>query len=99
MIKAIINGVINLIMSLVGIITSPIDLIISQSLPDLGTSINSLNIVFNRISDVIGWCIDLTGLSSTAIQLIITYYTFKLTVPILFSSIKAAIKWYDKLKL
>lgn len=99
MIKALINGIMKLIMSLVTVITAPIDLIIQGALPDLSNALSSFGNVLNTISDVIGWCVDLTGISSTAISLIITYYVFKLTTPILFSSIKAAIKWYRTLKL
>lgn len=99
MIKAIINGVMKLIMSLVTVLTAPIDLIISNALPDLSNALSSFANVLNLIGDTMGWVISLTGISSTAISLIITYYVFKLSTPILFSSIKAAIKWYKTLKL
>lgn len=99
MIKAIINGLMSLIMSLVSVITIPIDAIISTALPDLSNALSSFGAVLNLIGDGIGWVISLTGISSTAISLIITYYVFKLTTPILFSSIKAALKWYNTLKM
>lgn len=99
MIKSIINGIIKLIMSLVSVLTAPIDMIIKSALPDLSNALTSFGSMLNIIGDSIGWCISLTGISSTAISLIITYYVFKLTTPILFSSIKAAIKWYKTLKL
>lgn len=99
MIKAIINGVISLIMSLVTVLTAPIDLIIQGALPDLSNALTAFGAVLDIISNAIGWVIDMTGISSTSISLIITYYTFKLTVPILFTSIKSAIKWYQTLKL
>lgn len=99
MIKAIINGVIKLIMSLVGVLTAPIDLIIKNALPDLSNALSSFGSLLDIITGSIGWVIDFTGISNTAISLIITYYTFKLTTPILFNSIKSAIKWYKTLKL
>ena len=99
MINLILNGIINLIMGLVNIVTAPIDALISQFLPDLSTAIGSVASFFNTISSSIGWVISLSGISSTAISLIVLYFTFKLTVPVLFSSIKAAIKWYNSLKL
>lgn len=99
MIKAIINGIMKLIMSLVSVLTAPIDMIIEQALPDLSNALNSFASVLNLITDVMGWVISLTGISTTAISLIVTYYVFKLTTPILFYSIKAAIKWYKTLKL
>lgn len=99
MIKAIINGVISLIMGLVTVLTAPIDLIIKNALPDLGNALSSFGSMLDIVGNSIGWVISFTGLSSTAISLIITYYVFKLSTPILFSSIKAAIKWYKTLKL
>ena len=86
-------------MSLVSVLTAPIDAIISAALPDLSNALSAFGAALNVVGDSIGWVISLTGISSTAISLIITYYAFKLTVPILFSSIKAAIKWYKTLKL
>jgi hypothetical protein len=86
-------------MSLVTVITSPIDILIKNALPDLSNALTSFGNMLDLIGDSIGWCISLTGISSTAISLIITYYVFKLSTPILFSSIKAAIKWYKTLKL
>lgn len=99
MINAIVNGIISLVMNLVNVITAPIDAIITQFLPDLSTAISSFGNFLETISSSIGWVISLSGISTTAISLIVMYYTFKLTVPILFASIKAAIKWYNSLKL
>lgn len=99
MINAIVQGLMSLIMSLVDVILSPIDLLISKALPDLSSALNSIGAFFDTISSSIGWCISLSGISSTAISIIVLYYTFKLTAPVLFSSIKAVLKWYNTLKL
>lgn len=99
MINAIVNGIISLIISLVNVILTPIDSLISQFLPDLSSAISSFGQLLNTISGSIGWVISLSGISATAISLIVMYFTFKLTVPVLFSAIKSAIKWYNSLKL
>lgn len=99
MIKAIINGIISLIMSLVSVLSAPIDLIIKNTLPDLGNALSSFGSMLDILGNSIGWVISFTGISSTAISLIITYYIFKLSTPILFSTLKSAIKWYKTLKL
>ena len=99
MIKAIINGVMSLIMTLVTLITAPIDAIIEQFLPDLGDALSAFGAVLDLIGDVMGWVISLVGIPQEALSLIVAYYVFKLTTPILLSSIKSAIKWYKSLKL
>lgn len=98
MINAILKGIMSLIIGLVGILLTPIDLAIKAALPDLSSALSSVGAYFSLALQNIGFCISLTGLSTTAISIIILYYTFKLTVPLVFSTIKLALKWYDKLK-
>ena len=99
MINAIIKGMMSLVISLVGVLLAPIDLLIQQFLPDLGNALTAFGNALNIAGNSIGWVISLSGISNTAISLIITYYTFKLTVPVLISTLKLAIKWYKALKL
>lgn len=98
MINAILKGIMSLIIGLVSILLKPIDLAISAALPDLSSALSAVGSFFNLALQNLGFAIDLTGLSSTAISIIILYYTFKLTLPITFNMIKLALKWYDKLK-
>lgn len=99
MINALITGIFNIIISLVNVVLAPIDLLIKQFLPDLSTAINAIGSMFGLVGNVLGFVVSLTGLSSTALSLIVMYYTFKLTMPVLVSAIKQAIKWYNALKL
>lgn len=98
MINAILTGIFNLVIGLVDIILTPIDLAIEAALPSLDGAINGIGQLFALISNSLGWAISLTGISSECIALIVTYYVFKLTLPITFSLIKSALAWYDKLK-
>lgn len=98
MINAILTGIMNLIIGLVSVLLSPIDLAIKAALPDLASAISAVGSYFQLALQNIGFSISITGLSSTAISIIILYYTFKLTIPLTFSTIKLAIKWYDKIK-
>lgn len=98
MINAILNGIMSLIMGLVNILLTPIDLLIETVLPDLSSGISAIGGFLNLISQGLGWVTSVTGLSSECLSLIVLFFTFKLTAPILFSTIKLAIKWYDKLK-
>lgn len=99
MINAILTGIFNVIISLVSVILSPIDTVISTYLPDLANGLSAIGQLFATIGTSIGWAISLTGISSECISLIVTYYVFKLTVPMLFYLIKLALSWYNKLKI
>lgn len=98
MINAIINGIMNLIVSLVSTLLKPIDLLILQFLPDLSNAFTAIGNMLNLASQYVGFAISITGLSNETLSLIVLYYTFKLTIPLMVSTIKSAIKWYDKLK-
>lgn len=98
MINAILKGIMSLIINLVELLLAPIDLAIGAALPDLSTALSSVGQYFGLALQNVGFAVSLTGLSSTAISLIVLYWTFKLTLPITFHTIKLAIKWYDKLK-
>lgn len=99
MIKAIINGVISLVISLVNILLSPINTIINQFLPSLSSALNSVSGFFDMIGDIIPWLVSYTGLDANLISFIIDAAVFVFTVPLLVQTVKVAIKWYDKLKL
>lgn len=98
MINAIMQGIMSLIISLVSIILAPIDLLIQGVLPDLSSALSSVGNLFNLIGQSIGWGVSVLGLSSETISLIVIYFTFKLTAPMLFYMIKLALSWYNKLK-
>lgn len=94
MINFILNGIFTLVINLVNVILTPIDLLISNLLPDLSSALVAIGDFLGICVRSIGWCISLTGLDNKTISLIITYFTFKLTAPLVISSIKLALKWY-----
>lgn len=98
MINSILKGIMSLIINLVELLLAPIDLAIGAALPNLDSALTSIGQYFSLALENVGFAVSMTGLSSTAISLIVLYYTFKLTLPITFHTIKLAIKWYDKLK-
>ena len=98
MINALLTGIFKLIIGLVSIILSPIDALITNALPSLDNALTAVANFFNYIGSSIGWVISLTGLSSETLSLIVLYFTFKLTAPMLFYIIKLALSWYNKLK-
>lgn len=98
MINAILKGIFKLITSLVGVLLSPIDSLIATALPDLQTGLNAIGEFLSLATSSVGWVLSVFGLSSECLSLIVLYFTFKLTVPLTISTIKLAIRWYDKLK-
>lgn len=98
MINAILTGIFKLIIGLVSLILSPIDSLITNALPSLDNALTAVASFFTYIGSSIGWVISLTGLSSETLSLIVLYFTFKLTAPMLFYMIKLALSWYNKLK-
>lgn len=98
MINAILTGIINLIVGLVSLILAPIDNLILSALPDLSNALTAVGNFLNLISTSMGWAVSVTGLSNETLSLIVLYFTFKLTAPMLFYMIKLAISWYNKLK-
>ncbi len=98
MINILLKGIMSLIMSLVTILLSPIDLLISQFLPDLSGAISGIGRLFALVGNGLGFCVSVSGLSRETLSLIVLFYTFKLTVPLLVSAIKTAIRWYNAIK-
>lgn len=99
MINTILTGIFNIIIALVNTILLPIEYIIEQYIPGLDTAFEMVAMLFENLVNFIPWVISWTGLNSTIIGLIVSYFTFRLTVPFLVHTIKLALAWYDKLKV
>lgn len=98
MINALLTGIFKVITSLVNLILSPINTLITNSLPELSTAFSTIHTMFNILFSGLGWWKDALLLSSETISLMISCWTIKLTLPLTIYVIKLAIKWYDKLK-
>ena len=80
MINAILKGIMSLVIGLVNVLLTPIDLAIQSALPDLSSGISAIGSFFSLALHNIGFAISLTGLSSTAISLIILYFFINLLI-------------------
>lgn len=98
MIGKIISGIFKLVISLVNVLLLPIDTLISTDLPSLDSALSAVNGVIDYIISVIGYAVDMSGISSIGINLIIAYFSFSLVVPLGVSVVKMALKWYNTLK-
>lgn len=99
MINTILTGIFNVVIALVNTLLIPIESIISQFIPGLDSAFEMVGMLFENLVMFIPWVISWTGLNSTIIGLIVSYFTFRLTVPLLVHTIKLALAWYDKLKV
>lgn len=98
MIKALINGIFKLVISLVSVLLAPIDALIEQFLPNISNALDTVSGFFSFIGDFIPFVISYTGLSPFTLTIIIEIFTFILTVPLMVQTVKLALAWYNKLK-
>lgn len=98
MINKLLMGIMSLIINLVSLLLTPIDNLITSVLPSLSNALNSVSGFLNLCTRSIGWVISLTGLSSDCLSMIVLYFGFSLTAPMLFYLIKLALAWYNRLK-
>lgn len=99
MINKLLMGVFKLVISLVNVILTPINLLITNYLPDISNALSLIRQLFNTCFTYIGWVLDSMFVSRETISLLIAVLTMRLTIPLAISSVKLAIKWYNSLKL
>lgn len=98
MINALLTGIFKVITGLVNLILSPINSLITNSIPDLANIFATIRTCFNILFSGLGWWKDASLLSSETISLLILCWTIRLTLPLTIYVVKLAIKWYNKLK-
>lgn len=98
MINKLLMGVFKIIISLVSLLLTPIDNLIAQFLPGLDDAFTMIGNLVQQICNVVPWVMSWMGVSSVVVSLLVSYLTFKMSVPIVVHTIKLALKWYDKLK-
>ncbi|MBE6146984.1 MAG: hypothetical protein E7168_01470 [Firmicutes bacterium] len=98
MINAILTGIFKLVIVLVETLLTPIDLIINNALPSVADGISYVNSFIDYILSFIPWVCSWFNFPQLFIDLVIAYFTFKLTVPLAVHTIKLALAWYDKIK-
>ena len=98
MINKLLMGIFKIIISLVSLLLTPIDNLISQFLPGLDDAFTMIGNLVQQLCNVVPWVMSWMGVSSVVVSLLVSYLTFKMSVPIVVHTIKLALKWYDKLK-
>ena len=93
----IISMFVTLILKTISLILIPLDLLIINTVPNLDVALSSVSNYFSMVTNSLGYVVSLTLLSSTALSLIVTYYSFALVFPLAVHSFKFVYKWYAKL--
>lgn len=99
MIKALINGIISLVISLVNLLLTPINTLINNNLPGVAHALELINSFFDKLGEVCPFVISYFGLSTELLNLIVDLSVFILSIPLLVTTIKVAVKWYNNLKV
>lgn len=87
-----------LLFAIIRVIMAPIDLLVTSLLPSLGDAFSNIATYITQAFSYAGWVISLSGIPAPVIALVVAYYAFKLTAPLIVWSTKLTIKWYKALK-
>lgn len=99
MINKILIGIFKVVTKLVSVLLAPINLLITNMLPNFNTMLNYVASFFNMVSTYVGYILDSFLLYNEVISFIILFWVFKLTFPLAVSGIKLVVKWYNNLKV
>jgi hypothetical protein len=95
---ATIETVFSVIATLIKIIISPLDAIIMNLLPDVAKFTNYITDFLNLCLTSIGWVIDVLGIPTGLITIVISYFTFKYTLTFSVFIIKIILGWVKNYK-
>lgn len=100
MIKALINGVFNLVGGLVTfILDNTLGPLIQKLLPSLDSGLSTIGGFFNILSEYSSWVLSYTGITESNLTFLKGALVFIIMVPIVVNTIKLALTWYDVLKV
>lgn len=99
MIGKLLNAIFNLVITIVGIVLSPLELLIQNALPDLSNALNMVADFFDYVSGFSPLVISYTGLTTSTMAIIVGLILANMNIPIIVETIKLAIKWFDKMKV
>lgn len=94
----IIHFVFSAVFTVINLVLLPINILIANYLPVLSSALSAVNSLFQSILSTVPFLVSLTMLPTLAIQMIVLYYSFALTLPFSIYFIKLCIKWYNILK-
>lgn len=99
MVKALVSGILKLVIALINIVLLPLNLLIQALIPDLSTAFGYVTGFFNYLGNVSSWVMSYTGLTSEVISIIVAIIIATITIPLAVHMIKLVVIWFDKLKV
>lgn len=99
MIQTIVQTIFNIVWFICSLFMRPIDLVINAILPSLSDLLTYIGSFFAYIANIVPFAVSWLGLSTEMLNLIVLYYTTKLTLPILLWTIKTGLEWFNRLKI
>lgn len=90
----IITSVISIFLDVIKFVLVPLDLMITNALPNVDTALTAVNNYFGVIVNSLGYVVSLTMLSSTALSIIVMYFSFALVFPLTVHAFKFIYKWW-----
>lgn len=99
MINAILTGIFNVVTKFISVLLLPINLLVTNMLPDFNNMLSYVASFFNTCLTYVGFIIDSTFISPEVISFLILFWVFKLTFPLAVYAIKLVVKWYNNLKV
>lgn len=97
MINAILNGLLDFVISLISVLLAPIDLLITNNIPAFADILQSFGDFISTILGFIPWILSWFHIPGALIAFVCTYFIAKLTISIVVHEVKLTLAWYRKL--
>lgn len=99
MINILFNAIYSILITLINLILSPINALITSAIPDLSKIFTLIYNLFDTLFSYANYALNATLISTEVFNLFVVVTTLKLTLPYQIHAIKLAIKWFKSLKL
>lgn len=97
MINAILNGLLSFAINMINLLLTPIDSIISSSLPDFAEVLTSFNGFIDSIIGFFPWILSWFHIPIFLLTFVCSYLIAKLSISIVVHEGKILLAWYRKL--
>ena len=97
MINGILNGLLNFVIFIIGVLVSPIDSLINSTLPQFSDLLTNFGSLIDKLLEVIPWVLSWFHIPGYFIVFICSYLIAKLTMSVVVHEIKLILAWYRKI--
>lgn len=97
MIQLFINVIVDILSFIINLVLTPINVIIAQNIPGVLEFYDNLESFLLTIKNVMNWVVSFSGLSSQAIDLLVSYFIFITIANISARPIRLFVSWWDSI--